>query len=85
MFILQITCKYNTIYKCFCIYDIITYLHFMLYTILPSLLCLSEKMYVALCFSLKIGRSAMVCFHLLHSGYNAEMMFHLVYGYSTDI
>ena len=39
---------------------------------------LSEKTYVILCFSLKIGRSAMACFRLLHDGCNTEVIF--VYG-----
>ena len=57
----------------------------MLYTILPSLPCLSEKTYVAPCFSLKIGRSAMACFLLLCMEYDMEVMFCLSYGYGTDI
>ena len=57
----------------------------MLYTILPSLPCLSKKTYVAPCFSLKIGRSDMTCFLLLRSRYDMEVMFWLLYGYDTDI
>ena len=57
----------------------------MLYTILPSLPCLSEKTYVAPCFSLKIGRSVMACFLLLCIRCDAEVMFPLSYGYGTDI
>ena len=67
------------------LHDIVAYLHFMSYTILPSLPCLSEKTYVAPCFSLKIGRSDMTCFLLLHSRYDMEVMFHLSYGYDMDI
>ena len=37
----------------------------MLYHLLPSLPCLSEKTYVAPHFSLKVGRSAMACFLVL--------------------
>ena len=39
-----------------------------------SLPCLSEKSYVTLCFSLEIGRSAMACFLISHSGYGTEVM-----------
>ena len=64
----------------------VTYFHCILsYTILPSLPCLSKKTSVAPCFSLKIGKSAMACFLLLHSGYDAEVMFCLSYEYGTDI
>ena len=57
----------------------------MLYTILPSLPCLSEKTYVVPCFSLKIGRSAMAYFLLLHMEYDMEVMFCLLYRYGMDI
>ena len=83
MFISRITCKYSTTFNA--LPDIIAYFHFMLYTILPSLPCLSEKTYVALCFSFKIGRSAMACFRLLHSECDVEVMFRLPYGYDTSI
>ena len=39
-----------------------------MYYLYPSLPCLSEKTYVVLCFSLKMGRSVMACFHLLQCG-----------------
>ena len=57
----------------------------MLILYLPSLPCLSEKTYDAPCVSLKIGRGAMACFLLLHSGYDMEVMFHLSYGMDTLI
>ena len=57
----------------------------MSYTNLPSLPCWSKKTYVAPCFSLKIGRSDMTCFLLLCIRYDTEVMFHLLYGYDTDI
>ena len=46
----------------------------MLILYLPPLLCLSKKTYVAPCFSLKIGRSAMACFLLLSNRYDTEVM-----------
>ena len=53
--------------------------------ILSSLPCLSEKTYVAPCFSLKIGMSDMTCFLLLHNGYEMEVMFCLSYGDTIQI
>ena len=42
---------------------------------------------VALCFSLKMGRSAMACFCLLHSGYNMEViiLIRIRYRYDTTL
>ena len=57
----------------------------MLILYLPSLPCLSEKTYVAPCFSLKIGRSDMTCFLLLCITYGTEVMLRLSYGYDMDI
>ena len=38
----------------------------------------SVKAYRALCFPLKVGRSAMACFRLLHVGYDTEVI--CIYG-----
>ena len=51
-----------------------------MFVFLPYMLVLSEKAYVTLCFSLKVGRSEMACFRLLcvfvllRIGYDTEII-----------
>ena len=42
-------------------------------------------MYVALCFSLKVGRSAMACFHLLRCGSDVAFNAQIRYGNDTTL
>ena len=60
---------------------------YILFYLSPSLPCWSKKTYVTLCFLLKVGRSAMACFCLLHSGYDMEVMIliRIQYGYDTTL
>ena len=63
------------------IYQLLIYWLLNEYTIIlfiTSIFVLSEKTHVALCFSLKVGRSVMACFCLLRVGYDTEVIF--VYG-----
>ena len=46
---------------------------------------LSEKAYVTLCFSLKVGRSAMACFRLLSVAYWVRYGNHLHIQYGTGL